>query len=195
MSYALSTYLVSAEAINRFPGCDDDSLLFECLASATDRLEDYDEQMLDEDDEDAITHEQAFRELFSGTFSAPYHGGTYGWAFEVLCDCLGTWLSNSGFSPCNGSWYDQLDEHLAAAGAALRFSELLYACPIKIPMPDDWPLIGHWPGDRLIEAAPVIAGLAASATDHEVAEAFATVEEWCKAAARNPGCMLIGFHG
>lgn len=195
MSYALSVYLVSHQQLSRFPGVDDPKLLRDCLARAAERLQELDDEFYDEDEEDQIPHEQAFRELFSGRFTAEYAGGTYGWAFEALCACLGEPLSNEGFSPCDIEWYEQLDEQLAAAGAQARLLKLIGSCPIEMPQPDDFPAIGQWTHAELVASAPMIARLAAEADDPEVAEAFGTASQWCHAVSQDADLCIVAFHG
>lgn len=195
MSYALSVYLISQNQLLRFPGCADERLLRDCLTAARERLADLDYQLYDEDEEDDITHEQAFRELFSGNFTAEYCGARYGWAFETLCDCLGTSLSNRGFSPCDIDWYEELDDLLAASDITLRFDSLTNDCPINIPLSDDWPMIGHWKHSEIVEAAPLISRLAKSVTDPDVAEAIATIHEWINQATKDADLIIVGFHG
>ena len=195
MSYALSAYLVTADEILQFPGCPDDELLAEVLEAAGESLANLDEQMCDPDDEDDISHEQAMRELFSGELTAEYYGARYGWAFDMLCNCLGTFLSNRGFSPCDTSWYEQLDEYLATSDVEFRFTQLIYDCPIELPTIDDWPCIGHWTQEQIAAAAPAMKKLAEETADREVAEALGTVNEWFEQALGEPGSMIVGFHG
>ncbi len=192
MGYALSAFLVPQDTILRFPGCADDTLLNEMLPAVQERLADLDEQLVDEDD---ITHEQAFRELFSGEITAEHYGARYGWAFETLCGCLGTYLSNYCFSPCTIAWYEQLDDYLATTDTALRFDDLINNCPIRIPMSDDWPVIGHWSHQQIINAAPYMSKLATAASDHDVAEALRSVNDWFNEATKDPNLFIVGFHG
>lgn len=117
--------------------------LEEVLADASERLLDLDEQLVEEDDENDIPHEQALRELFTGNITANDYGSRYGWAFETPCNYLGTDLSNQSFSPCPIEWYGQLDECFASADLDLRFDILVNNCSIEMPEPDDWPMIGH----------------------------------------------------
>ena len=193
MSYALSAFAVPQDQIRRFPGCGDEELLRQCLSVAQERLADLDEQLLDEDDD--ITHEQAFRELFSGDISSKSFGAHYGWAFETLCDCLGSSLSNRGFSPCNVEWYEQLDTHLATSNVTLRFDNLINNCPIDIPLSDDWPMIGHWSHLEIADSARSLAKLSGANNSPEMAEALATVNEWFNVVAQNKNLIIVGFHG
>jgi hypothetical protein len=195
MGYALSAFLVPRAEILLFPGHGSEELLRECLDVARDRLADLDDQLFDEDEPDDIKHEQAFRELFTGEISAKSCGARYGWAFETLCNCLGTWLSNRGFSPCSTKWYQQLDDYLAASHVSLRFQDLTSNCPIDIPLSDDWPMIGHWSHEQIDESTASIARLASDAADPDIAEALATVVEWFTEAANDPNLMIVGFHG
>ena len=137
MGYALSAFLASKDVIFQLPGIADVSFLRKILSKAGERLEELDEQLVDEDDEDDFTHEQALRELFSGQITAEHHGSRYGWAFESICDSLGCYLPNQSFSPCNVEWYKQLDEYLATTELNLHFEDLVNNCPIKIPLADD----------------------------------------------------------
>ena len=195
MSYALSAYLVSQGQILQFPGCDDSRLLRRSLKAAKRRLRELDVELGDEDDEDDITHEQAFRELFSGQMTSPGYGHRYGWAFETLCAYLGEPLSNEAFSPCNGDWYEELDEFLAASNVALKLSNLVENCPISIPMSDDWPMIGHLSQGEIRSTAQQISQLAASTSDSEFGDALTTVSAWFQRASKDNDLIIVGFHG
>lgn len=195
MSYALSVYLVALDDIQGLPGGVSSRLARKLIRNAKARLNELDEEMLDEDDEDDMSHQQAFRELISGDITAEYHGGRYGWAFDVLCDCLGQFMSNRGFSPVNIQWYEDLDKLLESSGIAIRFWDLIADCPIKIPLSDDWPMIGHWTHQQMTQSLEPMKKLAQRELDEEQAEALNTATEWMTAALKNPKLMIVGFHG
>ena len=195
MGYALSVFLVPSSDILRVPGIPDTDLLDRLLIDVMPDLVSLDEQLCDAGDEDDITHEQAFRELFSGNVSAPEYGARYGWAFEKLCQSIGTYLPNNCFSPCKFEWYDQLDRFLATTDIELRFSQLVYNCPVEIPEPDDFPSIGHWTHEQIAAAAPMITKVADSAQDETIGEALSVVSEWLKQGVEDSNSMIIGFHG
>ncbi len=197
MSYALSVYLVPESTLKRIVGSNDAALLAEALEALAGPLADYDEQMgapdLDLYDVD-LSHADALREIFSGKFTAGVNGSRYGWALECLCRFLGEPLSNEGFSPCKIGWYEELDEELEKHGVALRFEDLIYSTPVKIPSIDDWPCIGHW-GAQQVGQADRLAEVAAAVEDPEKAEAMHTAVGWLRAAQKQPGSIIVGFHG
>ncbi|MBL8851081.1 MAG: hypothetical protein JNG89_15485 [Planctomycetaceae bacterium] len=168
-------------------------LLRECLGALREQLAEWDEDCRDEDNEDEITHEQAFRELFSGVFTADYDGAPYGSAFEALCRCLGRMLPNASFAPCRLEWFEQLDGYLESERVPLRLSDLIFRPPIEIPRPGEQPLIGHWTHADIVEAVGPLANVAATASDPDVAEALTMVADWCRVLTKSPGRMIVGF--
>jgi hypothetical protein len=197
MGYGLSVFQVPQQALARASGTNNQALLSAVLAALEDKLADYDEQMhapdLENYDVD-ISHADALREIFAGKFTKGVNGSRYGWAFEVLCSFLGKRLDNTGFIPCKVAWYEQLDEVLMADHVPLRFTDLIYRAPISIPEADDWPCVGYW-GPKELAAIGPLAALLIRVEDAEVMEALKTAVGWLREAAKQPGSIIVGFHG
>lgn len=195
MGYALSTFLCPADRILQLPGKSDDTSLQHVLANSAERLSQLDDQLVDEDDEHDISHEQALREIFSGSITAHNYGARYGWAFETICDCLGTFLPNQSYSPCDFEWLEQIDAYLETTEISLRFEGLVNNCPIEIPRSDDWPMIGHWTHAQILSASPQVLECAKTATAPEISDALFQVHEWLELGSKHPHSMIIGFFG
>ena len=70
---------------------------------------------------------------------------------------------------------------------------LIQRPPVPLPDEDDGYLIGHWTGEEMRRAEPHLAGVLSRGA--EVHPALQTVQCWLQKAAREPGTMLVGFHG
>jgi hypothetical protein len=195
MGYGLTVFLVPGKALATIPGSRDQRLLRRVLKEMAASLASYDEQMVDRDDSDDLTHGQALGELFEGRFSKPQYYFRYGWALEVLCDFLGKRLDNGPFVPCDTDWFEQLDEALEAAGARIRFAELTSNPPIPLPPQYDWPEVGHWTSKRIRQAARVLDRGLPKPEDEEVQEALELVQGWLGHAVNVEGGIVVGFYG
>ncbi len=153
--------------------------------------------MFDEDEPDDITHEQALREIFEGTYTKPNYYSRYGWALETLCGYLGKFLNNGPFCPVSVGWEAVLDAELEKHRIPLRFQELTDRPPIPLPAWNDWPCVGHWSVEEIRTAAPLLIGVAASAQDQDSwgREAFLTVQQWFELALKWQDGMIVGFYG
>jgi hypothetical protein len=196
MGYGLSVFLVPERELARVYGTNDSEFLNEALEALAKGLADYDEQMgapdLENYDVD-LSHADALREIFSGTFTKGANGSRYGWAFETLCGWIGERLDNDGFIPCKMAWYDELDAILAKYQVPLKFQNLIGRSPIEIPLSDDWPCIGHWGAEELKSIGPLSA-MIALIDDREARGALSTALGWLQEAAPGPD-LIIGFHG
>ena len=134
------------------------------------------------------------REIFAGEFTPFVNGSRYGWAFETLCGFLGERLDNTGFIPCKASWYERLDEDLAAHQVSLRFTNLIYRAAMPIPQADDWPCVGHW-GPSEMSAVGPLAEILRRVDDIDVKKAMETAYGWLRETAKHPDSIIIGFHG
>ncbi|BCJ76315.1 hypothetical protein CS0771_58590 [Catellatospora sp. IY07-71] len=91
-------------------------------------------------------------------------GAMYGYAFKFLVEFSGRFLDNRPFYPCRSHYLsDTIDPELAALGAGIRMSGLIFGgAPVAFPSPDDFPAIGHWTAaqvaadaERLREASTI----------------------------------------
>ena len=199
MGYGLSIYCAPPEQLQRIVGSRDEALMNEVLSEMADWLTDYDRQMgapdTDPDADPDISHADAVREIFTGDFTNVPRTSRYGWAMEVILAFFGERLSYDGFIPVDTEWYQTLDETLDEHGVAdVRFTKLIWQSPFKIPEPDDWPCIGHWTESDIAAAAEAMPRVLAKVED-DIHTAFATALGWCEQARKQPGHMLVGFHG
>ena len=101
MGYGLSVFLITAKDA-RILGTKDFDLCEEVLEAMAERLDEY-EQMLDPDDDNAISHRAALREIFAGSISQSDSASAYGWAYELYCSSMGDRLTKIEMGPhCGG---------------------------------------------------------------------------------------------
>jgi hypothetical protein len=195
MSYGLSVFLVSRDAVRYVPGCRDLALLADILEQEHFGISDYDQQIFDEGETEHFTYGDALREIIEGSYSHPEVYHVYGWSFEILCDYLGKRLSNDPFSPCSTGWLRKLDGYLAGESVRLRFDDLIEKCPVPLPLPTDWPRVGHWTGPQMHEAARGLIDLLPRVRDRDVQTALTTVNSWLYRAILSPETIIVGFYG
>ncbi len=193
MSYCLSVYLIPTEAVYVF-GCKNFVLCNNVIEFMSDRFDELDD-MLDPDDDEGLSHQEALCEIFDGTISRPAYAGVYGWAYEVYCSSMGDHLINNPFSPCRFEFYEQLDQLLNSRSIPLRFDQLINDCPIPIPKPDDWPCSGHWTNAVITNARTSLRNLRGTIDDVSVANAINIVQEWFALCEARADSMIVGFHG
>jgi hypothetical protein len=159
-------------------------------------IEDLDAAFDTESDEygPGLTFTQAMQELFAGKFSRPKDCAfMYIYAFETACRYFGKWLGNRCFCPCHHSWLEQLDELLKRGSVPIRFQDLLYRLPPKIPDPRGHPCLGYWREEELATALPHLEAFLPSLAGDE-ADALACVREWLVQASDQPGKIVIGVY-
>jgi hypothetical protein len=195
MSYGVSAFLVSARRLTSIPGSRNRRKFARVLAATREQIADYDDQLLDRENPEDISHGQALREIFDGTYTRPEYYSRYGWALESLCTYLGTFLDNGPFCPVGAGWEETLDRQLKKHRIPLRFRDLIYRPPISLPKWNDWPCVGHWAPAEIRKAAPLLLGVVPTVKDVWVREALTTVHQWFTLAVKRQDGMIVGFYG
>ena len=194
MSQGLMAYLVPTHETIGVIGSKDKALLDNVPEQMADDVASLEEQF-DTDSEEygpGLTFTQAMEELFEGRFSqlenCPF---MYTYAFEIVCRYYGEWLGNRFFCPSRHTWFERLDDILAGGGVPLRFHDLLYRPPPRVPDSDGDPCLGHWREEEMAAALPRLKGLVPSLTGDEQ-KALESVEEWLVKAVEHPGAIVVG---
>jgi hypothetical protein len=107
--------------------------------------------------------------------------------------CTGTHWKQS-VATWASDWIEAVDAVMQDKGLTVRLSSLVYGgSPVAIPTPDDYPFIGQWPPGEVAAALKAFESLDTSDFDQEMAETFAQMHHWVKAAAGNEGAKVLGF--
>lgn len=95
----------------------------------------------------------AIRHLIMGD-EKNLEGVMYGYAFKFIVEFFGHPLDNRMFCPrSTNSITGQVDAAVKETGATVSMSDLLFRmAPVPFPEPDDFPLIGYWTADEIVES-------------------------------------------
>jgi hypothetical protein len=89
---------------------------------------------------------QTIQELLNGECNHPEIGFQYGYALELLCPLCGDRLDNDEVYPLSMDYFDAIDLAWKDLGLAdiLSMNKFVWSgSPIKIPFPDEFPIIGY----------------------------------------------------
>src|SRR5690349_10292438 len=133
MSYVLQPYVIDLQALTSAIGSKDQSLLQSMIESDPEAFE----EVLGGRE---IQPEQALSDLVMGVALDRKQGNAYGNALEKLCAHLGSGLPLK-------HWDAVRDAALTATGVGKILDES--GPPVRLPMVDDFPVIGHIPVEKI----------------------------------------------
>ena len=148
----------------------------------------------DIDDEAELKCGEAVAHLICGTPSDKYPGYLYGYAMEAICRQVGRELENICQICGAGDWLEDVDKALQDQKVPIALSTLVYGgCPVKIPMPGDYPFIGSWSQESIPPALTALQCLEMFGLDREMTQTFQQIRSWLADAATTPGQAIVGF--
>lgn len=131
---------------------------------------------------------EAIRHLVMGD-EKTLDGAMYGYGLKFIVEFLGQALDNAPFYPCPARHLSEtVDPQLAQAGATIRMTDLAFGgAPVPIPLPDDFPAIGHWTAEQVsANVEPLRTATGASAE-------LKTIVAWLDQAVAS-GQGIVGFY-
>lgn len=189
MSSTLSVYAIDLERLRQIAGSGDQVAMKEIADSQREFLQGIDEI----DEETEMRCVDALAEIINGSISDEGPGYLYGYALEAICAHLGKTLPNIPSIAGATDWIDEMEEALSGHGGDVLSGLVYGGSPVKIRTPDDYPLIGSWPAEKIPTALEAMKSVDRSELEEEADETFGQIHEWLMAAAKKPGVSLVGF--
>lgn len=190
MSSTITIYAVSLERLKQAAGSKDEALLAQIVEQQADYLENVDE--IDEDS--GFLCADALADILHGRVNDETPGYLYGYAFEALCRQLGEEVGGIPSISRATTWIEMVDAELQAKSSPIGLSGLVFSgCPLTLPQPDDYPVIGHVAASLIAPVLAKLATLDADGFEDDAAEVIAEITAWLEAAAATPGAALVGF--
>jgi hypothetical protein len=192
------------ERLREIPGSKDQNLLA-AVSEYTGFFRMIDElaERRDDDEEKPPRCAEAVRQIINGERYDSRFGYVYGYAYEALCQAIGTETKQSWTGIARSSaWFPEIAKGLERLHIPLKIPDLLNRGPlIELPEPDDFPGLGWWTADEVARAASVFNGLDMQRLDpttaqeiRPVADAIEDIRSWIMVAAERLGDWLVGIH-
>ncbi len=190
MSNSINVMVVELDKMRRAIGSGDRKLI-----EAIQKDQEWFLSTIDDiDDEAELKCAQAVEHLIVGNPSDDYPGYLYGYALEAICRQLGRELENICPICGAGDWLEEVDAALKIHKIPLEISTLVFGlCPVEIPQPDDYPMIGSWPPQSIPPALAALKWLEMFGMDREMTDTFRQIRSWLADAATTPECAIVGF--
>ena len=190
MSSTITVFAVSLDRIRQVVGSKNESLLTQIVAEQKSCLEDIDSI----DEECGFRCAEALADIIHGRVNRDIRGYLYGYAFETLCRQFGRELNEISGIAGAATWIEEIDGALVEVSSPIKLSDLLYAgCPIPIPRPDEYPIIGFLPASILPVTLEQLSTLDTTKLDSDAAEVLGQMTSWLKTAGTIPGASLVSF--
>ena len=138
MGYSHMFYALDVSELQKIYGSKNEKLLSKILAEQAEEIEDNDAFFEDEiADGDLPDTSTAIRQIFDGNPNMDVDGAIYGYALKIICEHLGemVWGGEHGVADVTDHPYESM---LAKSGI-----------PMKLPAPNDFPMIGYLAFDNI----------------------------------------------
>lgn len=203
MGYILTAYAVNLHSVSSAINGGDQQLAMSIVQMFNDEFDQFDEMAADycDDDEDALTMEDALTQMVMGEPFDDDLGFMYGYALEFMCQYFGEGLTNEFWSamPRATAWASTVDEGLNAMGVPENVFRVLdhlmfRGAPVTIPEIDDLPTIGYLDSNEVRAAhAAISKATFAAIKDAEVIESIEEIQTWLQTCI-DSGVDLICFN-
>ncbi|TNY38298.1 DUF7691 family protein [Thermomonospora catenispora] len=193
MSYAIMSYAVRMESLEKVVGSGEERLFTTLVSRAEDELARLDEMM-----GDTLSARDALRHMIMGEEYDKEAGAVYGYCLKLLCEFLNdsTWLPNDYWSGMRFGWFDVVHGELKRAGVHFDPTDLIYGpIPFGLPSPDDFPNIGH---TTLAEIPPLLEKFDAmdpeAVTDPDARGAIEQIHDWLRTCDEMKRDLICFYH-
>jgi hypothetical protein len=115
----------------------------------------------------------------------------YSYGFKFMVQYFGHHLDNSAFYPASMHFLiEQVGPLLQQTGASVSLRDLLFRRPpIRLPYPDDFPLIGYWTAEEIQQSLELLQAFTPKSRELQA------VLGWLEfAATRQPVEDIVGFY-
>jgi hypothetical protein len=177
MSYGLMVYSVDIDKVLSACGSGDDGLRRAISGRFRDRIADTNDQLGYSNERGEPSVFEAIRHLILGQDKS-LDSALYGYGLKYIVEFYGRFLDNSLFYPAPMEFITgEVGGKLADTGAVVKMSDLVYASPIQLPRPDDFPLYGHWTAADVAQSAAPVRTYADKTPELQAIEGWLTYAE------------------
>ena len=146
MSYSVFVYSVNLDRLGHLFGSKDKQVVLEIKKQFSDDIKEHNDWFEEEIKGGAPTLNQAIEEIVEGVITHELNSWQYGYALEIICRYMGKQLSSESLESLNSSGL-QLLESIDGVGELVLHSRP----PMSIPIPQDFPTIGHMPYQTVVD--------------------------------------------
>lgn len=199
MGYGFMGYRVDIGKITTALGSKDDKLLRMMGGRFKREIARLDDSFDSDIESSGVNTQEALRRLIYGeTAPTDKPGHLYAYAFKLIVEHFGNFLSNGSLYPVSVGYEDEIDKGLASIGVtAVSLSDIAYGrIPgVTLPRVDDFPGKGAWTAEQVAAAHAQFAAAPPlpEGTDSDIRDAVADVRAWVNA-AHEKGWGVIGFY-
>lgn len=157
-------------------------------------LAELDELFEDDINEGEPNAYEVLRQLIDGTVPKGARGAIYAYAFKLLVEHFGRPLDNSAVYPWSSPDFGPVNAALEKMGVPFKMDELHgSSLPVKLPLPDDFPLTGWVDAAEVKKVAAAFEGAEYAGKDEETRRIVETLRGWFREASAK-GLGLVSYY-
>ena len=138
---------------------------------------------------------EALRQIIDGTVPEGARGGIYSYAFKLLVEHFGKALDNSAVYPWSSPDFGPVNAALKKLDVPFDVEDLYgVSLPVKLPLPDDFPLTG-WVDEAAVKRiAAAFEGATDTGGDAQTVDIVKCVRGWFRDAAAQGRGLVSYYH-
>jgi hypothetical protein len=200
MSYGLMLYAVELDKVRGAVGSDSETLRRQIGGRSKRDMASADSWFASEIEAGCPPRYEALRHLIHGTPRVEGYAFQYAYAFKMIVEFHGRFLSNDGFMPISSDYLDTVTDALRGMGVdTIDVVGLAYfSPPVELPRPDDFPGVGYLELEDL-QACLDQFNAAGDAPIDAIADSFLqtsvrNVRQWCQTCVQLQRGLVSFYH-
>ncbi len=138
---------------------------------------------------------EVLRHIIDGTVPKGARGGIYFYAFKLLVEHFGRPLDNSAVSPWSSPDFSAVNAALQKMGVPFKMDDLQgVSLPVKLPLPDDFPLTGWVDEATVKKVAAAFEGAETPGPDAQTRQVVEALRGWFREAAAQGRGLVSYYH-